>query len=243
MTGHTAFGLHRGMFISKRTLLIRVAFNASSIAAGGQSRLFEFKAAMRVMTVTATHRPFHDLMMERHGKRGFDLAMATQAKLRVAHFQHFDCREARLFGIYRGYPCDRAGQVLIGCDHVWRVAISAADVVAPVLAAAEVIMLFLTSVARQTGLSSFFRRFILKGNDLSCVALGDVVLARAMAGFATSHFPLPTANRRKLGMRSVRVSLELIFVAVLASVAADVVIIHGFSALGRVGVRGGNGFR
>ena len=116
MTGHATFSLHRGVFISKRTLLIRVTFNASGIAAGGQSCLFEFKTAMRVMTITAAHRAFHDFMMEGRGERRFDFAVTTQAKLRVTHFQHLDCREAWLFGVYCGHPSDRAGHVLIGCD-------------------------------------------------------------------------------------------------------------------------------
>ena len=86
---------------------------------------------------------------------------------------------------------------------VRRMTIGAADVVAPVLAAAVVVVLFLAGVARQTSLSSFFRRFILKGDDLGGVALGNVVLARAMAGVATGNCPVPTAYFRKVGMRSV----------------------------------------
>ena len=223
MTRHTTFGFHRGVFISKRTLLVRVTFNASGISAGGQSRLLEFKTAMRVMTIDAAHRAFQDLMMEGRGERRFDFAVATEAKLRVAHFQHLDCREAGLFGVCRRHPSNRAGHVLVGCDQVWRMAISTADIVAPVLAAAEVIVLFPAGVASQAGLSSFFRRFILKGNDLGGVALGDVILARAMAGLATSNFSLPTAYRSKHGMRSMGISLELIFMAIFAGVAADVI--------------------
>ena len=116
MTGYATFSLHRGVFICKRTLLIRVTSNASGISAGGQSRLFEFKTAMRVMTVAATHRAFEYFVMEGRGERGFDLAMATQTKLRVTHFQHLDCREAWLFCVYCGHPSYRAGDVPIGSD-------------------------------------------------------------------------------------------------------------------------------
>ena len=88
VTGHTTFGFHRGVFISEWTLFVRMTFNASGISAGGQARLFEFETAMRVMTIAATHRAFHDFVMEGHGERRLHFAVATEAKLRVAHLQH-----------------------------------------------------------------------------------------------------------------------------------------------------------
>ena len=66
MAGHATFSFQRGVFISERSLLVRVTFNAGSIAAGGQARLFEFETAMRVVTIAATHRALHDFMMEGH---------------------------------------------------------------------------------------------------------------------------------------------------------------------------------
>ena len=65
---------------------------------------------------------------------------------------------------------------------MWRVTVSAADVVAPVLTTTEVVVLFLAGMARQAGLSSFFRRFILKGDDLGGVALFSMSLAGAVTG-------------------------------------------------------------
>lgn len=106
MTCHTTFGFHRGVFISEWTLFVRVTFNASSISAGGQARLFKFETAMRVMTITATHRTFRNFVMEGHRERRFHFAMATQTKLRVAHLQHFDSREARLLGVDCRNPSD-----------------------------------------------------------------------------------------------------------------------------------------
>ena len=94
MAGHAAFSFQRGVFVSEGTLLVCVTFNASCISAGGQARLFEFETAMRVMTIAATHRTFHDFVMEGHGERRFHFAVATEAKLRVAHFQHFDRPES-----------------------------------------------------------------------------------------------------------------------------------------------------
>jgi len=88
MAGHTTFSFQRGVFISERSLFVRVTFYASCIAAGGQARLFKFETAMRVMTIAATHRTFHDFVMEGHGEGRLHFAVATEAKLRVAHLQH-----------------------------------------------------------------------------------------------------------------------------------------------------------
>ena len=106
---------------------------------------------------------------------------------------------------------------------MWRVAITAPDVVAPVFAAAEVVVLFFAGVAGKTGLSNFFGRFVLEGDDLGGIALGNVGLARPVTGLTTRHLSLPTAYFGKLGMRSVRERFELIFVAVFTGFAADVV--------------------
>ena len=104
VTGHTTFGFHRGVLISEWTLFVRVTFNASSISASGQSRLFEFETAMRVVTSTAAHCTFSNFVMEGHRERRFHFAVSTQTELRVAHFQHFDRREAGLLGVYCRNP-------------------------------------------------------------------------------------------------------------------------------------------
>src|SRR5690349_2782251 len=105
-----------------------------------------------------------------------------------------------------------------------RVTIGAADVVAPVLAAAEVVVLFPAGVTSQTSLGDLFGRFILERDDLFRIAFFGVRLARTVARLATRHLVLPTANLRELRMRSMRESLELVFVTVLARIAADVAV-------------------
>ena len=102
MTRYAAFGLNRGMFVNERTLFVCVTFYASRIGASRQSRLFQFKTAMRVMTITALHRAFKHLVMEGQIELVLDLGVAAQAKLRLADFQKFDGREGGLFGICRG---------------------------------------------------------------------------------------------------------------------------------------------
>jgi len=66
MAGDATFSFQWGVFIGEGTLFVRVAFNASSISAGGQARLFKFETAVRVMTIAATHRTFHNFVMEGH---------------------------------------------------------------------------------------------------------------------------------------------------------------------------------
>ena len=73
-------------------------------------------------------------------------------------------------------------------------AIRAADVVAPVLAAPEIVVLFLSRVAGQTRLRRFFRRLALKGNDLGWIAFGKVSLAWSVTCFATRYLSFPTAD-------------------------------------------------
>ena len=67
-------------------------------------------------------------------------------------------------------------------------------------------------------------RFTFKGNDLLGVAFLAVRFAWTMTRFTASHFVVPTADLRELDVRGVRKSVELIFVAGFAGIAADVVV-------------------
>lgn len=102
--------------------------------------------------------------------------------------------------------------------------VGAADIVAPVLATTEVVVFIFASVAGQACLGDRLRRLVRKGEDLRFIALLNVCFTRAMTLLAASHFALPGPESRELGMRGMREVLELIFVAVLARIAADVVI-------------------
>ena len=81
-----------------------------------------------------------------------------------------------------------------------RVAFGATNVVAPVFAAAEVVVFFLAGMASETVFRNFLRRFVLKGNDFCRIAFFSVRLTWTMAGFASGHFILPRAYARKFGM-------------------------------------------
>src|SRR5437588_3517920 len=97
------------------------------------------------------------------------------------------------------------------------------DVVAPMLSATEVVALFFARVAGQTSLRRFFRGLVLERNDLGRIAFGNMVLAGTVTGFATGYLVFPTANFGKLSVRGMGIGFELIFVAVLAGVAANIV--------------------
>ena len=99
MAGHAAFSFQRRVLISEWPLFVCMTLNASCIAAGGQARLFKFETAVRVMTIAATHRTFHYFVMEGHGERRLHFAVATEAKLWVAHLQQFQRCESRFFSI------------------------------------------------------------------------------------------------------------------------------------------------
>lgn len=101
MTGDASFSLNRGVLENEGTLLIRMTFDTSGINASCKSRLFEFKAPVRIMTITALHRAFENLVMERQVKLVLYFSVAAQAKLRLAVLQQFQGREGWLFSVGR----------------------------------------------------------------------------------------------------------------------------------------------
>ena len=105
-----------------------------------------------------------------------------------------------------------------------RVTVSATDVVAPVFAAAEVVVLLFAGVAAQTRFGDLFRRFVLEGDDLLWVAFFGVRLAWSMTRLATGYLVVPTADLDELSVRRMRERFELIFMAILASLTAHIVL-------------------
>lgn len=78
------------MLVGKWTLLVRVTLDATCISAGRQPGLLEFESTVWIVTVTATHKPFHHFVVKWSGERRLDLAMAIDTELRVVHLQHPD---------------------------------------------------------------------------------------------------------------------------------------------------------
>ena len=104
------------------------------------------------------------------------------------------------------------------------VTIDAADVVAPVFTAAEVVVLFPARVAGETSFGSVFGVLGLEGeDDFFRITLFGMGLTWSMTSLATGDTSFPTGEGRQTRMRSVFEVLELLLVAGLADVAADVV--------------------
>ena len=87
VTRDTTVRLHRSMFERERSLLVCVTLDTSSIGSRRESRLFEFKPAVRIVAIAALHRAFQHLVMERQIELVLRFAMTTETKLRFARFE------------------------------------------------------------------------------------------------------------------------------------------------------------
>ena len=181
------------MLVSKRSLLINVTLDTSGVRAGGQAGLLRLETAMGIVTVTATHRAFQNFVMERHGELRLHFVMTADAELRIVCLQHTNSGKAGLLGIRRFDQHVRAGFISAVGERVRRMAIGAADVVAPVLSATEIVPLFFSRVAGQTRFRSFFWRFVFEGDDLRDIAVGNMIFAWPVAGLTPGDLTFPTA--------------------------------------------------
>ena len=92
VASRAAFNFERRVFKDKRTLFIRVAFNAAGICAERQFGLFLLKAAVRIMTIAAFHRSFQYFVVKRLGKLRLRFGVTAYAELLLVGFQHRDGR-------------------------------------------------------------------------------------------------------------------------------------------------------
>lgn len=99
VTRDATIGLHRGMFVNKRTLFVGVTLDAGRIGACREARLLEFKSAMWIVAVTAFHRAFEHFVMEGQIELVLGFAVTAQAKLWLALPQHPYIRKARLLRV------------------------------------------------------------------------------------------------------------------------------------------------
>ena len=90
------FGLYGSVLVNKRTLFVCVTLDASCIGAGRQSRLLEFKAAMRIVAIAALHRAFQHFVMERQVELVLGFAVTTKTELGLALLEQFYICKARL---------------------------------------------------------------------------------------------------------------------------------------------------
>ena len=94
-------GLNRRMLENKRALFVCVTLDASCVGAGRQSRLLEFKPAVRIVAIAALHRAFQHFVMERQIELVLRFAVTTQAKLWLAFLEQPSFRKARLLRVCR----------------------------------------------------------------------------------------------------------------------------------------------
>ena len=130
------------MLVNKRTLFVSVTLDTRGIGARRQSRLFQLESAVWVVAIAASHRAFEHFVMERQVELVLGLAVTTEAKLWLALLQQAYVRKARLLCVCRGDEDVRGRELSSSWWRVGGVAVSATDVIAPVLAAAEVVVFF-----------------------------------------------------------------------------------------------------
>ena len=88
VTRGTTFHLQRRVLEHEWSLLVRVTLQTACVRACGETRLLEFEAAMWIVTVAALDQAFEYLVMKRPAELGFSFAVTTDAKLRLASFEH-----------------------------------------------------------------------------------------------------------------------------------------------------------
>ena len=150
--------------------------------------------------------------------------MTAKTKLRVTCFEQLESCNPRLELGMRARKRDRARLVRYCLGRVSCVTVRAANIVAPVLAPAEIIMLLSACVTRKARFRNLFRRFVFEGDDFCFVTVSfNVILARSVARLTTQHFTLPALVMGQYSVLRLRESVELIFVAALTGFVADII--------------------
>ena len=181
MTRDATFGLHRRVFVNKWALLVCVTLDAGCVGSSGESGLFKFETAVRIVAIAALHSAFEHLVMERQVELVLGLAVTIETKLWFARPEQFQIREAGLLCVGGGDEHVRSRQLPAARWRMGRVTVNTADVVTPVLSAAKIVVFLSAGVTSQTGLRALLRRHVFEGNDLRRITFFDVCLAWTMA--------------------------------------------------------------
>ena len=231
----------------KRPLFVGVALHARGIRASIEPCLFQFESAVRVVAIAALHRAFQHLVMERLRELCLRLVVASHTQLRLVLHKHLWRRQVvgmRREGTYRNERRRRIGLSLRRASklrgeparEVRGVAIGASHVVAPVLAALVVVVLFLTGVALQAAFGYLLRRFVFESPNLGLISSAfHVRFAGTVTRFAALLLRFP-AGLGKLGVGSLGEAVELLFVAGLAGFASNKVFRRVFCRRRRLGL-------
>lgn len=117
-----AIHLHGRVFEHKRSLLVRVAFEADSVLGGGSPQLVRLHRAVHVVAIAALDQPFIHAMMERHIELRFLLEMAPIAKFGLGLYE----QEIRILTVVRRMTGNATDVILrmhgVDCIHVLRAA-------------------------------------------------------------------------------------------------------------------------
>ena len=222
------------MLVSEWPLLVSVTLQARRIRASRQPCLFQLKAAVCVVAIRALHCSFENLVVKRLIELMLRFRMATQAKLRLRHLQHLSGREAGLFCVRSRDEGIRVSLIRACGSAVRRVAVCTANIVAPVFTTTKIVVFLFAGVARQAGFRILLGRSRLERDDFLRVALFRMRLAGSVTGFAANHFPFPAREILQTRMCGMGVILKLIFVASLAGLAADVLVVLVFHSRRRI---------
>ncbi len=197
-----ALNLNGRMFVNKRTLLVRVAFEADRILRGGSPHLLRFDCAVYVVAIAALNQTLIDPVVKGHFEFSFLVEVAAVTKFRLSFHQQ------ELF-------CGRV---------VWGMAGDATDVIPRMLGVDRVHMLRAAGVAGQAALVDLLGGMILEDEDLSFVAAsGDVGSSRAVAAFASLMRWAAFCIERRLPVRRLLPAVVNSFVAGFASFCSDVI--------------------
>lgn len=159
MARGTAFDLEGRMFKNKRSLLVGMASHAGHIVTDGKFGLLRLKTAVSIMTIAALHRSFHNFVPEGLAEMRLYLAVARNAELLFVGLKH---RRSRVDVGSPARECRRTGPRLFKDGSVRRVTIRTADVVAPVIAAAEIVVTFFAGVTREARFGNGLRVHVLE---------------------------------------------------------------------------------
>jgi len=220
-----AFHLERRMFENERALLIAMALDTGGVGTDGELRLFLLKASVRIVTIAAGHRSFEHLVMERFAELGLCFGVARHAKLRLVRTEHRACRLSGFLVSHIRREGYRAGTKSRRFGSMRTVAFSAADVIAPVLAATKVIVILFSRVAGQTCFGDRLRVESFEGNDLGLIAARiDVFLSGAVTCLTSDNLPFPGSECVKAAVLCPFEHFELCFVTRRAGFRSHVVV-------------------
>jgi len=134
------------------SLFVCMTLEASGISACRKTRLLQLKAAVWIVTIAALHHPFQHLVMKRPAELGFSFSVTTDAELRLASAQHIRRQQITISSCSFGQEFVRTRIASLRYSGVRRMTIRAPYVVAPMLAAAEVVVFLFAGMTAQTGL-------------------------------------------------------------------------------------------